>query len=509
MPKILIVDDEASIRDMLRFHLENTDKNYEISEATNGKEALEFADKTSFDVIVLDINMPVMDGLAACQALRANASQSVLYIIMLSARSETSDKIGGIKDGADVYLTKPFAPEEVLAYIEQGVKTAKERRIANTDSLTGLANRHVFSTNLANEVERAKRFKHPLSFILLDIDHFKAVNDTYGHQTGDTTLQVLANLLQDTVRTIDLPCRYGGEEFAIILPETNQAGAKQVAEQVRKTIEKHLFPEVEKITISLGVAEFFSEEQAIDFIRRTDQALYQAKKNGRNQSFLAPKKKEKIMPTILVIDDESSLREMIQFNLELLGFKVFIASGGKEGIETFSDKNTAIDAILLDQTMPGLDGMGTISGLLKINPHIAVIMLTALESVHLVTEFMKAGGADFVNKPVTDFPMLGSRIQKAVENSLLRRELEKERIVRKSVEKSAKLVKNFLTNASHEIRTPLSVILNFTQLAKKKMEAGDIEEAKVFLDRLLGNQDKLLSLLDNFEKEADKLLKEP
>ncbi len=155
--------------------------------------------------------------------------------------------------------------------------------LAETDPLTGLYNKGKFNEVLQKEIERAKRYKRPLSIIVFDIDHFKKINDTYGHKIGDDVLKSLAKIIKSSVRKTDFAARWGGEEFVILLPETDLEGARKVAEKLREKVEKHKFPGVGKVTISLGVAQLKDNEDPNDFIVRADMALYKAKEGGRNR----------------------------------------------------------------------------------------------------------------------------------------------------------------------------------------------------------------------------------
>ncbi len=159
----------------------------------------------------------------------------------------------------------------------------KFRYLSETDRLTGLYNKGKFNEVLQQEIQRAKRYKRPLSLIIFDIDHFKKINDTYGHKVGDEVLKELANIIKKNIRKTDFAARWGGEEFVILAPETNLEGAKKLAEKLRQAVENHKFPTVGKVTISLGVAQLEPDEKPEDFIVRADMALYKAKEGGRNR----------------------------------------------------------------------------------------------------------------------------------------------------------------------------------------------------------------------------------
>ena len=281
MAKILIVDDNTAIRDVIKIHLMMA--GHEVIEAENGRQGVEMATEHQPDLVILDVMMPEMDGMEACSQIRTDPACAAVYVIMLSARGETSDKVDGLNTGADAYLTKPFEPDELIAQVNAGLRTAEDRRQAMYDLLTGLFNRRAFDDLMHRELSLRDRHGHGLSMVMIDLDHFKAVNDTYGHHAGDAVLRELADILREVCRPSDLPCRWGGEEFACLLPQTDLENALKVGERLRAAIEAHDFPEVGKVTASLGISQAGPEENEESFCKRADEALYRAKEGGRNR----------------------------------------------------------------------------------------------------------------------------------------------------------------------------------------------------------------------------------
>jgi len=280
MAKILVVDDLSNIRELLQFHLSL--EGHEVLEAENGHEAIDLVGKHQPEVMILDVMMPEIDGFEVLEQLRSNPANDALFIIMLSARGETRDKVSGLDTGADAYLTKPFQPDELKAMVRAGLRTVEKRYQAMYDGLTGLFNRRVFDDMLMRELASVERYGTNLTLVMIDLDHFKAVNDTFGHAAGDIVLKELSKLLHEACRPSDLPCRWGGEEFAWLLPETNLEGGILAAERLCKAINDHPFPEVAQLTASLGVAIANNKDSSESFCKRADDALYQAKENGRN-----------------------------------------------------------------------------------------------------------------------------------------------------------------------------------------------------------------------------------
>ena len=290
--KILIAEDDPISRYVLEANLLKW--GYEVLVASDGGEAWEIIQQPeSPSLIISDWMMPRMDGLALCREIRNMEKSEYVYFIILTTKGEKKNIIEGLEAGADDFLIKPFNQEELKYRIRIGERIINlERRImelANTDPLTGLLNRRAFMERMGPEMSRAQRDKKPLSLLLTDIDHFKSVNDTHGHQAGDLVLQRFGEQLTTCARPYDFVGRYGGEEFVVCLPGADGRQADSVAERMRRQIEDMEImlpddPRPIRITASFGTA-FNSGESGehIDLlIKRADDALYLAKNKGRN-----------------------------------------------------------------------------------------------------------------------------------------------------------------------------------------------------------------------------------
>ena len=291
--KVLIAEDEAITRSVLEANLREW--GYEVTAVSNGSEALEIVQQPeSPSIVITDWMMPRMDGLTLCRKIRDMEKSQYIYIIILTAKGEKKDIIEGLEAGADDYLSKPFNRDELRYRTRIGERIINlERRImelANTDPLTGLPNRRAFMHRMEEELDRARREKFPLSVVLADVDHFKDINDTYGHQIGDLVLQQFVGQLKTSARPYDFPGRYGGEEFLFCFPGVDDVQAVSVAERMRGRIEDMeimLGDEARsiRITASFGTASYSSGtgENIDSLIKRADDALYLAKKRGRNR----------------------------------------------------------------------------------------------------------------------------------------------------------------------------------------------------------------------------------
>ncbi|QTA89332.1 diguanylate cyclase [Desulfonema magnum] len=282
-PKILVVDDSKNICNVLRRILSKEE--YAVTMAEDGEAAIQKVFEWLPDLILLDLMMPKMDGLEVCRRLKSNYKYNFIYVIMLTAKNSAEDEVAGLDIGADDYVAKPFNPTILLARVRRGVRLMKEKLDATFDSLTRLYNRRVFDAFLQQEKAKFRRYNHSFSLILIDLDHFKKVNDTFGHKAGDMVLQEVARFLREDTRDADLPARWGGEEMAILLPETDMKGANILAESLRQRIERHHFPQVGHITASFGVASMRDDES--DLVETADRALYRGKQMGRNKVVVA------------------------------------------------------------------------------------------------------------------------------------------------------------------------------------------------------------------------------
>lgn len=301
--RILVVDDDTDMVRLLKYAL--CKDGYQVAIATNGQDALRQALELRPQVVVTDLMMPGMDGTALCRELKNNPNLHPIYVVILTAKDERDSYVVNLESGADDYIVKPAALHELRARIEVGLRWVRSQmqlqRIATSDSLTSLPNRYMLDEVLAREVAVAARSGEPLSVIWLDLDHFKKINDTFGHAVGDRALQELADLIRAQVRATDIPARYGGEEFVIVLPGVDRSAAWSIARRLRQVIAVSLWPsvmrsltntatsialeEVSELTASLGVASLdqLVEKTAQALLQAADTAAYEAKQAGRNR----------------------------------------------------------------------------------------------------------------------------------------------------------------------------------------------------------------------------------
>jgi two-component system cell cycle response regulator len=300
-PAILLAEDDPVTRMLMTRFLKNA--GYEVDAVGNGSEALDKMTKRYYPMLVTDWEMPEMDGIALCKAVRNMQLDGYVYALLLTARDAKEHIITGLEAGADDYLVKPVHEPELIARLNAGrrilalehslrVANQRNRILSITDALTGAYNRRYLMEQLPREVERCRRYAYPLSVLMCDLDHFKQINDQCGHAAGDDVLQQFAARAQKSIRPYsDWIARYGGEEFLIVLPETAHAEGLIVAEKIRNVVAGAPFTTRAgdaAVTASFGVASTGPHGPDLSLkvetlIRAADECLYKSKAEGRNR----------------------------------------------------------------------------------------------------------------------------------------------------------------------------------------------------------------------------------
>ncbi|AHC14163.1 GGDEF domain-containing response regulator [Salinispira pacifica] len=309
-PIVLIVDDNPQ---NLQFLAEMLDqKGYEPAVALNGNEAISFIRKREeIDAVLMDVMMPGMNGYEATRKIREFRSKEELPIIFLTALDDRKDISRGFQSGGVDYITKPFDSEELMhrlnlhielsqtrSQLEERLEELEEKNrqltdlkkklelLASTDPLTEILNRRAMSERLHEEIDRARRYNHSFSIIFLDLDHFKQINDSYGHEAGDKALVQFSDILKESVRSGDLVSRWGGEEFLLLVLNAGISDAMDLAGRIKQSAENadwDFVSEGYRLSFTAGVVELGSEEDYDSLFKRADEALYEGKEGGRDR----------------------------------------------------------------------------------------------------------------------------------------------------------------------------------------------------------------------------------
>lgn len=288
-PKVLLIDDSIEIHRLLDVRLRSED--IELITADNAVEGIRLAKVESPMLILLDLNMPFMDGFETLRALKDDPETANVPIIVISGSDDTDDKVAGFNLGAVDYVCKPFNMPELRARLRSALRIQELMGMlaqqAQIDGLTGLWNRAHFDDRLAEEVASHERHGRSLTLAICDLDHFKSLNDTHGHPAGDAVIKGFANILIDNIRRSDVACRYGGEEFGLILRDTEIEQARSLVERIRTELEATRWPKHPErtITASFGLCDRPAGDAAdpAAWIETADRALYEAKRIGRNR----------------------------------------------------------------------------------------------------------------------------------------------------------------------------------------------------------------------------------
>ncbi len=288
-PIVLVIDDDVDVHRLLKARLRHEE--IDLVESLGAQEGLDTARELRPAVVLLDLEMPDDDGFRVLRQLKEDPRTRDVLVIILTAASSTQDKVTAFDLGAIDYITKPFNMTELRVRLRSALRTHELVQMlaqrAQIDGLSGLWNRAYFDRRWMEEVASCTRYGSPLSLAMLDLDHFKSVNDSFGHPAGDLVIQGFARLLTREVRLEDVACRYGGEEFAIILPHTGPEAARQLCERVRDSVAGTVWarhPD-RTITVSIGVAGSAASTDLTPeaWVEMADDALYLAKQSGRNR----------------------------------------------------------------------------------------------------------------------------------------------------------------------------------------------------------------------------------
>lgn len=419
--KILLVDDDITILKLLEnaFTLEG----YKVYICEDSASAMDTIAITRPDIIMLDIMMPKLSGYEILEKIKLKPEYSDMYVILLSAKGDIDDKIKGIKSGADDYITKPFVIGEVITRVEMIMRRSKNyREKLLKDNLTDAYSRYYFNLRVAEELERYRRNGTIFSLAFVDMDHYKYINDRYGHQTGDHVLRALVSYIALNIRKCDSIYRYGGEEFIVLLPDTTEEKAYMVIDRLRQGFNSEPISVggvTVHVTFSAGIKQVNDKDESVEqLISDADKAMYYAKRCGRNRVAIYNRemRAQSLKKTLLIVDDENTILKLLKDRLSNIGYNVITAKDGKGAIALAAEVHP--DAILLDLILPDIDGFEVCKRIKEnILTHSSkIIMLSKKKQKKSIVKGLHSGADDYVTKPFS-MAELEARIMRALNNA--------------------------------------------------------------------------------------------
>jgi two-component system cell cycle response regulator len=407
--RILIVDDDEALRSYLVKSLQS--EGYEAEGADNIDSAKAKLYENKYDLIILDLRMHPQTGYDLFNFLKEDPTLKWLPLIVLSSENDLNEKVRCLHLGADDYMTKPFQYDELAARIFSLLRRTKIfAQLAFRDPLTGVSNRRFFDNQMQLELKRIERYPAPISLAFIDIDHFKKINDTFGHSIGDLVLQAMAHTLQENVRSTDLVARFGGEEFVIIFPNTTVLLAETLVLGILNKIRRSPITEHEgqafNITFSAGIAQWQPGMEASKWIQIADETMYKAKQQGRNRCLVYDHSMDETTlhlkrKRVLIVDDDRMIRAILMSKLAHLPVDLMEACDGEVALTIL--ETHVVDLCILDAIMPKMDGFGLLQTLREnnktLNEHMKVIMLSGRINEADIARGMMLGANDYIAKP--------------------------------------------------------------------------------------------------------------
>jgi diguanylate cyclase (GGDEF)-like protein len=424
VPLIQIIDDDVSMLILLKDALE--EKGWMVVANTSPEKAISQYFDLNPDCVIIDINLPNINGFQVLDDLQQHNNKQFVPKIMISILNDRKTRINAYKIGADDYIEKPIDLEELTVRIERLLNRKKlfDQSVL-LDELTQLYNRKFLLDVFKRNLKELKRNEQIFSIAILDLDHFKQINDTFGHLTGDKVLSTFANFLKENIRSSDTAFRYGGEEFVILFENTSQTEAVEIISRLLREFSVIQFEKNKKgfsVTFSTGVVTIHHSETTMEAaIKAADQALYKAKENGRARVETIDKPSLEIAKKPLfvsIIDDDAIIRTMLMRILKMMDFDHFELNleAFEDGIQFFNSprlEESGEHFLILDGVMPVMDGIEILQKVKKNknSRNIRVLMLTGRKSDSDIERALKLGADDYVTKPFS-IKELQARIQR-------------------------------------------------------------------------------------------------
>jgi two-component system cell cycle response regulator len=411
---ILLVEDDRVSAAVTRTLL--TEEGHDVIVAGTGAEAERILETEQISLILLDLILPDMDGRTLLVNLRQRSATGLTPVLVTTARKDALTHAECFGLGADGFLPKPLDPLRLTTAVARALGRASQTSRGRTDSLTGLHNREAFEESLLRFLGLHQRGGLPLSFAIMDLDRFKAINDGFGHAMGDHVLRNAARTFANSFRSSDVLCRWGGDEFAALFPNTKSVGAAKALENAAAAL-KQPFQTPDgvafAVTFSAGVIEIADHTSIESIVEAADQLLSMAKEAGRNRVCSRADLSDAPRPKVLLAEDEVDVANMIRKHLEIAGFDVVVCHDGASALAAGALENVSL--ALVDVKMPIMDGFELLKRLRAVPKCAAlpVIMLTGERDVEDIVRGFDLGASDYVPKPFEP-PELMARIRRLV-----------------------------------------------------------------------------------------------
>jgi two-component system cell cycle response regulator len=416
--KILLIDDDIAVLKLLENAF--TMEGYKVYICDDSVAAMETIAAVKPNIIMLDIMMPKMNGYEVLEKIKSRPEYADIYTIILSSKGDAADRIQGIRSGADDYITKPFVIGEAIARVEMIMRRSKYyKEKLLKDCLTGAYSRYYFNLRISEETERYRRNGTIFSIALIDMDDYKHINDRYGHHAGDSLLKELADFVGRSIRKCDSIFRYGGDEFIIILPDTDDKKAYEIIERLRREFDnKPVYIDGEElhVTFSAGIKQITGKERNIEqIINDADKAMYQAKKGGRNKVVVYEEEMDiqNLKKTLLIVDDENTILKLLKDRFTNIGYNVVTAEDGESAVSLA--ENICPDVIILDLVLPDIDGLEVCRQIKEKadSNSLKIIVLSKKKQKDFIRKGLDCGAVDYITKPFS-IDDLEARVIKAL-----------------------------------------------------------------------------------------------
>ena len=415
---VLVVEDDELIGGLIKKRL--VESGLTIYLAPTGAEANRLLEVEEISLIILDLVLPDIDGRNFLVALRQRPAQAGIPVIVISAKEGSRIRSECYALGADGYFEKPFNFEELAAAVSSRLeKVSINARESRTDPLTGLANRAALTEGFSRATNMAIRNREEISIAILDVDHFKTINDSFGHRKGDEVLRGLASHLSEALRVSDLVGRWGGEEFVIIFPGVGRSRSKRVLEKALAGFGELSFRADDNqpfnVTYSGGVVNIVEGQSLDEAVASADKLLFRAKVTGRNKILIEEDKVAAPPKQIFLAEDDEIVANIIKHRLSKEGWEVIHFSDGESAFNAAAALTPSL--ALLDVKMPGMDGFELLENLQKITHYrkIPLVMLTSMGSEQDIVRGFEAGAIDYIMKPFSPIELIARlrRLMKA------------------------------------------------------------------------------------------------